>query len=401
VSAPEWEVQAPELLRPAAPIPGYVSIVTPCLNEELVVGEFVDWCHEGLERAGVEGEIVIVDSSTDRSAEIAEAHGARVIRTPRRGLGRAYIDAIPQLRGQWIIMGDCDLTYDFREIRPFVDQLAEGYEFVMGSRFRGEIEPGAMPKLHRFFGTPLTTWILNRMYGSRFSDIHCGMRAMTAEALRRIDLQSQSWEYASEMVVKAAKLRLHTTEVPVRFFKDREGRESHHKRAGWWSPWAAGWRNLTVMFLYAPDFFLVWPGLVMLALGLVLSLGLAAGPVEIGDVGLDLHWMLLGLALTLVGYSALQLGLLARVHYDFEPPFTDRALRLLTIDRGSLIAGVLVLAGLVLDGILLEDWISHGFRLTDLSYFGALGLLLIVLGFQTFTFTLLLQMVGRRVLARR
>ncbi len=167
-----------------------------------------------------------------------------MLRTPKRGLGRAYIDAIPQLRGEWIIMGDCDLTYDFREIRPFVDQLAEGYEFVMGSRFRGYIEPGAMPKLHQFFGTPLTTWILNRMYGSRFSDIHCGMRAMTADALRRIDLQSQSWEYASEMVVKAAKLRLRTTEVPVRFYKDREGRESHHKRAGWWSPWAAGWRNL-------------------------------------------------------------------------------------------------------------------------------------------------------------
>ena len=398
--APERDVLSPEAAQPPRPIPGYVSIVTPCLNEELVVGEFVDWCHEGLERAGVEGEIVIVDSSTDRSAEIAEAHGARVLRTPRRGLGRAYIDAEPHLRGEWIIMGDCDLTYDFREVRPFIDQLAEGYEFVMGSRFRGYIEPGAMPRLHRFFGTPLTTWILNRMYRSRFSDIHCGMRAMTADALRRIDLQSQSWEYASEMVVKAAKLRLRTAEVPVRFFKDRDGRESHHKRAGWWSPWAAGWRNLSVMFLYAPDFFLIVPGILMLVLGLVLSVVLAAGPVEIG-VGLDLHWMLLGVALSLLGYSALQLGVLARVHYDFDPAFSERTLRLLTISRGSLAAGTLVLAGLVLDLILLEDWISHGFRLTDLSYTGTLGLLLIVLGFQTFTFTLLLQMLGRRGGTRR
>jgi len=395
-SLPEREVLAPGLDRALAPIPGYVSIVTPCLNEELVVGEFVDWCHEGLARARVEGEIVIVDSSTDRSAEIAEAHGARVLRTSKLGLGRAYIDAIPQLRGEWIIMGDCDLTYDFREIRPFVDQLAEGYEFVMGSRFRGDIEPGAMPRLHRFFGTPLTTWILNRMYGSRFSDIHCGMRAMTADALRRIDLQSESWEYASEMVVKAAKLRLRTTEVPVRFYKDRDGRESHHKRAGWWSPWAAGWRNLSVMFLYAPDFFLIAPGLVLLLVGLGLAIALAGGPIEIGAIGLDLHWMLLGVALALLGYSALQLGVLARVHYDFDPAWTDRVLRRFTIDRGSLVAGVLLLAGLVLDAILLEDWISHGFRLTELSYFGALGLLLIVLGFQTFTFTLLVQMLGRR-----
>jgi hypothetical protein len=380
----------------AAPIPGFVSIVTPCLDEELVVGEFVDWCHEGLERAGVEGEVVIVDSSTDRSAEIAEDHGARVIRTPRRGLGRAYIDAAPHLRGEWIVMGDCDLTYDFRELAPFVQRLAEGAELVMGSRFRGYIEPGAMPGLHRFFGTPLTTWILNRMYRSGFSDIHCGMRAMSADALRRVDLQSQSWEYASEMVIKAAKLRLRTAEVPVRFYKDREGRESHHKRTGWWSPWAAGWRNLSVMLLYAPDFFLVVPGVLLLLVGLLLSGTLAAGPLDLGGLGLDLHWMLLGLAMSLLGYSAVQLGVLARVHYDFDPAFTDRVLRLVTIGRGTLAGGALLAVGLVLDAILLADWVRHGFRLTDLSYFGVLGLLLIVLGFQTFTFTLLLQMLGRR-----
>jgi glycosyltransferase involved in cell wall biosynthesis len=378
------------------PIPGYVSIVTPCLNEEMVVGEFVDWCREGLEKAGVEGEIVIVDSSTDRSAEIAEEHGARVIRVPQRGLGRAYIDAAPSLKGEWIIMGDCDLTYDFREVAPFVEELAAGREFVMGSRLRGYIEPGAMPGLHRFFGTPLTTWILNRMYKAGFSDIHCGMRAMTADALRRIDLQSQSWEYASEMVIKAAKLRLRSGEVPVRFFKDREGRESHHKRTGWWSPWAAGWRNLSVMLLYAPDFFLVVPGLVMLLLGLLLSGALVGGRIEIGGLGLDLHAMLLGLALSVLGYGAIQLGVLARVHYDFDPGFTDRMLRALTINRGAALAGLLVLAGLVLDLILLVDWIANGFRLTDLSYFGVFGLLLIVLGFQTFTFTILVQMLGRR-----
>src|SRR5688572_23880363 len=193
----------------AAPRPGrFVSIVVPCLSEELCIGECVDWCLEGLRKAGVEGEVLIVDSSTDRSPEIAEAHGARVLRVPKRGLGHAYLDAVPHIRGDYVIMGDCDLTYDFRELADFVAKLDEGYEFVMGTRMKGSIEPGAMPALHRYFGTPLTTKILNFIYGSKYSDIHCGMRGMTLAALRKIDLQSTSWEYASEMVLKASVLGL-------------------------------------------------------------------------------------------------------------------------------------------------------------------------------------------------
>ena len=180
-----------------------VSIVVPCLNEEAVIGEFIDWCHEGLLKAGRAGQILIIDSSSDRSPEIARQRGAEVLTVPKRGLGRAYIDAIPAITGDDVILGDCDLTYDFREIAPFLDRLDQGYDFVMGNRFSGRIEPGAMPPLHRYFGTPLTTWILNRIYGSHYSDIHCGMRAITREALRDMALESQSWEYASEMVLKA------------------------------------------------------------------------------------------------------------------------------------------------------------------------------------------------------
>src|SRR3954466_5050720 len=152
--------------------PGFVSIVVPCLNEERTIGEFVDWCWQGLRDAGIDGEVLIVDSSTDRSPQIAEAHGARVLRVPKLGLGRAYIDAIPHIRGEYVVMGDCDLTYDFRELTPFVEKLDGGAEFVMGSRFSGYIEPGAMPRLHQHFGTPITTWFLNRIYGTRYSDIH-------------------------------------------------------------------------------------------------------------------------------------------------------------------------------------------------------------------------------------
>src|SRR5947199_7719892 len=194
-----------EHLTPPGTEPGpvEVSIVVPALNEEITVGEFVDWCKEGLDKAGVVGQILIVDSSTDRTAEIVLAHGGEVLRTPKRGLGRAYIDAANYIRGQWIVMGDADLTYDFRELQPFVEAFRNGAEFVMGSRFRGSIEEGAMPGLHRYFGTPLTTWILNRIYGGRYSDIHCGMRGLNRSAFDRIDLRSQYWEYYSDMVLNA------------------------------------------------------------------------------------------------------------------------------------------------------------------------------------------------------
>src|ERR1700674_1911709 len=251
-----------------------LSIVAPASNEQITVGEFVDWCKEGLERAAVKGQILIIDSSSDNTARIALEHGGEVLVTPKRGLGRAYIDAIPYIRGKWIVMGDADLTYDFRELTPFVEEFRKGAEFVMGSRFRGSIEKGAMPGLHRYFGTPCTTWILNRIYRSNYSDIHFGMRGLTGAALERIDLKSQSWEYASEMVLKAARLRLVTAEVPVSFYKDREGRLSHHKRVGWLSPWRAGWLNLKVMLVYSPDSFLLKPGMVLTALGLLLSLAL-------------------------------------------------------------------------------------------------------------------------------
>ena len=154
-----------------------------------------------------------------------------MLHTPRRGLGRAYIDALPYVRGTYVVMGDADCTYDFRQLAPFVEAMRDGTEYAMGSRWKGSIEPGAMPALHQYFGTPFTTWILNRLYGSHFSDIHCGMRGITRDALVRMGIVSQSWEYASEMVLKSVRMELATTEVPVTFLKDREGRLSHHKRS--------------------------------------------------------------------------------------------------------------------------------------------------------------------------
>jgi len=225
-----------------------LTFLIPALNEEITIGEFVDWCKEGLHAAEVKGQILIIDSSTDNTTQIALQHGSEVLTVPRKGLGRAYIDAIPYVRGKYVIMGDADLTYDVRNIKPFLEKFREGYEFIMGSRFKGRIAPRAMPPLHRYFGTPLTTWMLNRVYKSSFSDIHCGLRGITLDALKEMQLESQSWQYATETIIKSIKLGLKSTEVPVDFYKDREGRQSHHRRTGWYSPWLAGLSTLKTIF---------------------------------------------------------------------------------------------------------------------------------------------------------
>jgi glycosyltransferase involved in cell wall biosynthesis len=380
---PGDDVQNPEL-----------SIVVPALNEELTIGDFVDWCKEGLEKSGTSGEILIIDSSTDRTADIALAKGARVLKAPKRGLGRAYIDSLPFIRGTYVVLGDCDCTYDFRELAPFVEKLKGGAEFVMGSRFRGYIEPGSMPVLHRYLGTPVTTWILNVLFSSHFSDIHCGMRGITRSALERMGLRSQSWEYASEMVLKSVHMSLRTDEVPIRFLKDREGRVSHHRRAGWFSPWVAAWINLRAMFIYGAAFFLYRPGLVLAALGFLLTLPLSFGPVEIGPFVFSLHWMLLGLTLATLGLQCVFMGILAQVFFDYSGEITKRWFARFPYTRSVLLSAGMFAVGLVLTGWLLVHYLLHGLRLAadfTANYLGVTGLLLMIAGFTTFTFTLLLH----------
>jgi hypothetical protein len=221
------------------------------------------------------------------------------------------------------------------------------------------------------------------------------MRGLTRAALEKIDLKSQSWEYASEMVLKAARLGLTTAEVPVRFYKDREGRVSHHRRMGWLSPWVAGWLNLKVMLVYTPDSFLLKPGIVLMAIGLLLSLGLSGGPVLIGNIGFSLYWMLFGVTCTTLGYSSVQIGVLARVMHGLRPLFVKRAQKLVTYDRGMLVGALSVVAGVMLLATLVYRYLNHGLRLEAISHPAILGLLLVILGFQTFCFTLLMEMAQR------
>jgi glycosyltransferase involved in cell wall biosynthesis len=384
-----------QLLLPAADVaePEF-SIVIPALNEELTITDFIAWCHEGLEKAGVVGEILIVDSGQDRTTELAVAGGARVLKTPKRGLGRAYQDALPYIRGKYVLLGDADCTYDFRELAPFVEKFRGGAEFIMGSRFRGYIEPGSMPPLHRYLGTPVTTWILNVIFASRFSDIHCGMRGISREALLRMDLRSQSWEYASEMVLKSVHMKLRTEEVPIRFLKDRDGRLSHHKRSGWFSPWQAAWINLRAMFVYGANFFLFKPGLLLLALGLLLTLPLSFGTLTLGPITFSLHWMLLGVSLAILGLQCVYMGILSQVFFDYSGRRTEAWFRRFPYTRTVGLSAGLFALGLVLSAALALTYAHNGFLLLEnssVNHLGITGLLLMVGGFMTFTFTLMLH----------
>ena len=389
------------LLVPEDDVPDPVlSIVIPALNEEITVSDFVAWCRQGLEAAGVPGEVLIVDSSSDRTTELALAAGARVLRVPKRGLGRAYIDAIPYIRGRWVLMGDADCTYDFRQLSGFVEKFQAGYEFIMGSRWKGSIEPGAMPFLHQHLGTPLTTSILNVLFGSKFSDIHCGMRGISRTALERMGLRSQSWEYASEMVLKSVHMNLRTAEVPVSFLKDRDGRVSHHKRLGWFSPFQAAWINLRAMFVYGADFFLLKPGLALLALGLLITLPLTAGPITLGPLGLSLYWMLFGVTLTVLGLQSFFLGCIVQVLHDYTGKATRRWLNFFSYTRTVAACAAMFVAGVGLGVGLVGDYVRGGLRLplsgTHAVYLAVTGLLLVMASFMTFGATLLVHAAALR-----
>jgi glycosyltransferase involved in cell wall biosynthesis len=388
------------LLLPENEPPGTpeLSIVIPALDEEITIAEFIAWCQEGLRCARIHGEILIIDSSTDRTAERAVAGGARVLKTPKRGLGRAYRDALPHVRGRYILMGDADCTYDFREIEPFVESFRLGHEFIMGSRFRGFIEADSMPRLHRYFGTPVTTRILNLIYGSKFTDIHCGMRGVAREAFARMRLRSDSWEYASEMVLKSVQMRLKTDEVPVRFLKDKEGRVSHHRRAGWLSPWKAGWTNLRAMLVNGAEFFALRPGIVLFALGLGLTIPLTFAPIRLGPITFSVFWMLLGMSLTIVGLQSFYMGCLSRILHDFTGDTRRFWCAFFSYDRSILLSGLLSLIGVVLLLPLCSVYLRLDLKLPEqigrVHHMAITGLLSIILGFMNFVFTLVFNAVA-------
>jgi glycosyltransferase involved in cell wall biosynthesis len=357
-----------------------ISVIIPCLDEEAAVGGVVDQTWEGIERSGRSGEVIVVDNgSTDRSAEIASDRGATVVFEARRGYGRAYLTGLAHARGEYVVMADADGTYPLGELSTFVDALEAGSDLVLGSRLSGRIHKGAMPWSHRWIGNPLLTGMLNRMFGVKVSDAHCGMRAIRRSALPALDLHSTGMEFASEMVFKAFQRKLIVTELPIDYFP-RMG-ESKLSRFG------DAWRHVRFMLLYSPSWLYFVPGSILLLLGIAGMLVLASGPVDVFGRTWQIHTMLAFVALTLVGAQIVQLGLYARTyaltHFDVHDALLERLRPRVHLEHGLLLGLGLFLAGA---GVLLAvflRWAHRGFGALQDEYPTALGVTLLGLAVQT------------------
>jgi Glycosyl transferase family 2 len=373
-----------------------ITVVIPCLNEEEAVGNVVDQALEGIRRSGRPGEVLVVDNgSEDRSAEVAAAHGARVLSEPRRGYGSAYLTGLEAARGRYVVMGDADETYPLQELGPFVDRLERGDDLVMGSRFKGTIHGDAMPFLNRFIGNPILTGMLNLFFGVKVSDAHCGMRAIRKDAATSLDLHSTGMEFASEMVFKAYRRGMTVSEIPIDYYP-RIG-ESKLNRFG------DAWRHVRFMLLYSPSWLYLVPGSFLLLLGLSGMVVLASGPVDVFGRTWQIHTMLGFVALTLIGAQVIQLGVFARtyarVRIGERDPLLERLGRRLRLEHGLLAGGALVLlaiAGLVAIG---TEWAVEGFGTLGRAYETALLATTLGLGIQVIFgafFLALLSMPLRR-----
>jgi glycosyltransferase involved in cell wall biosynthesis len=343
--------------RPPAWTGPEISIVLPCLNEAEAIGGCIDAIRATIAAQGLDAEILVVDNaSTDDSARIARAHGARVVTQPVRGYGNAYQKGFAEARGRYIVMADADNTYDFDEITSFVAPLQEGYDLVMGNRFAGRMAPGAMTWSHRYVGNPILSGMLNLFFHTGVRDAHCGMRAFTKDAYQRMHLRTGGMEFASEMVINAAKAGLRIAERPIAYHP-RIGESKLHTLRD-------GWRHLRFMLLYSPTHLFLIPGALLTLAGLLALSLLLPGPFALLGHGWDLHAMVLACLVTLVGYQVIWLGLCARFfslteHLDGE---RDRLLRWLhrtgTLERGLALGGVVTLIGLAVDGWVFTRWLA-------------------------------------------
>ena len=336
-----------------------VSAVIPCLDEERTVGTCVGNALESFKALGVAGEVVVVDNgSTDGTARIASERGARVIREPVKGYGAALRTGIESAKGRIIVMGDGDDSYDWAAIGPFVKKIEEGYDLVIGNRFKGGIQPGAMPPLHRYLGNPVLSAITRLAFGVKVGDVHCGMRAFTKEAFARLRMGTPGMEFATEMVANAAHQGLRITEVPTRLYPDKRGRPPHLRT------FRDGWRHLRFILTHAPDYLYLAPGVLLLGSGLLLQLLLVRGPVELGGRYFGSHYLALGAMLALIGFNVINLGVLAKaVMAQRYPALRSRMLGLLTgrytLEIGLIAGALLMLAGLAVDGAILAEWLAN------------------------------------------
>jgi glycosyltransferase involved in cell wall biosynthesis len=368
-----------------------VSVVIPCLNEEANIERCVLAARDALQSAGIPGEVVVADNaSEDRSAEIASAAGARVVHEPRRGYGSAYLAGFAAARGRYIVMGDADLTYDFSEIPRFVEKLDDGAELVMGDRM-DNIHPGAMPWLHRYVGNPVLTGVLNLFFRTGVSDAHCGMRAVRREVLPRLDLRTTGMEFASEMVIRASKEKLDIREFPIEY----------HPRGGEskLSSFRDGWRHLRFLLVHSPTYLFMLPGAALLALGVMVSL-VSLLQIDVFGREWELHTMVAGALLMIVGTQVVALGLCAHAYGTYfmneKDPWFDRMRARFRLEHGLLLGGATLLVGFLIAALIVGVWIDRGFGQLSEERLAVLAAALVIIGIQIFFTSFLLSILGLR-----
>ncbi|MBX3416321.1 MAG: glycosyltransferase family 2 protein [Pirellulaceae bacterium] len=371
-----------------------VSVVIPCLNEANSLAICIDKAQTAMKNAGIAGEVVVGDNgSTDGSIQIALDHGARVAHATQKGYGHALRAGIEAARGKFIIMGDADDSYDFIEVPRFVAKWQEGYDIVMGNRFRGEIKPGAMPWHHKYIGNPVLSGLVRLFFWTNIGDSHCGMRGFKKEVYKQMDLRTTGMEFASEFVIKAVKLRVPITEIPITLWPDKRGRPPHLRS------FRDGWRHLRFMLLYAPNWLFLGPGLLLLALGLFLVFWLFPSSRTIGKIELDVHTMFFGMIFTLLGSQIIATGLFAKT-FSYSARFAATEgiisvwLKRITFEHGLIVGGALALLGFVGDLRIFWQWASSGFGPLDQMRRIIFWSLWMFLGLQIIFSTFFLSMLG-------
>jgi len=376
-----------------------VSFVLPCLDEAETLEACIGAARRCIERNGLRAEIVVADNgSRDGSPEIAQRCGARVVPVVERGYGAALMAGFEAARGRFLVMGDADLSYDFEEAMALVERLREGADLVMGSRFRGRIVPGAMPWSHRWIGNPILSWLGRRLFRAPVSDFHCGLRALSRKAYMDMGLRTTGMEFASELVVKAAVRNMRIEEVPITLRPDGRSRPPHLRR------WRDGWRHLRFLLTLSPRWTLFVPGLALLLLGALLMLLVGFAPLPIGDATLDVHTMIAGSLLVLVGYGAVTTAVAMRIYAlteELGPPavWLERSFRLFTLEGGLLGGLALTLVGLVPISVLALRWVRSDFGPLDLSETlrpMIAGATLVAVGIQTVLVSFVYSMLGIR-----
>lgn len=342
-----------------------VSVVMPCLNEAETLEICIAKTLRSLEELKVVGEIIVADNgSTDGSQAIATRMGARVVKVREKGYGNALMGGIKAAHGKYIIMGDADDSYNFADLGPFIEKLREGYDLVMGNRFKGGIEPGAMPPLHKYLGNPVLTGIGRLLFSSSCGDFHCGLRGFSRSSILALDLHTTGMEFASEMVVKATLHKIRITEVPTTLSPDGRSRPPHLRS------WRDGWRHLRFLLLYSPRWLFFYPGGLLMLLGVVSGIWLLTGPIVIRNVTFDIHTLFYAALAVIIGFQAVNFAVFTKIFAISEGLLPEdemmtKLFRYITLEVGLIIGGVLFLSGFAVSAYAVGAWQALSFGPLD------------------------------------